>query len=148
MDGVRESIDRSRRREIRLMTSTLTSVEVLASKIPAGFDHLFTNLLKRINRVSVDIKVAGIAHDLRDYYVVRQVEFDNKTLSTPDERRGLCDLTDCQSHGRVNRIAGSADPGRDGRQRIRCADSGRSPDNFRTVQVDPKRRCVTDFHAT
>lgn len=84
MDGVRELIELSRRREIRLMTSTLTSVEVLSSKIPAGFDNLFKNLLKRINRVSVDIKVAAIAHDLRDFYVSRQAEFGNKTLSTPD----------------------------------------------------------------
>lgn len=84
MDGVRELIDLSRRREIKLMTSTLTLVEVLSSKIPAGFDSLFTNLLKRVNRVSVDIKVAGIAHDLRNYYASRQTEFGNKTLSTPD----------------------------------------------------------------
>lgn len=84
MDGVRELIELSRRREVRFMTSTLTSVEVLASKIPTGFDNLFKNLLKRINRVSVDIKVAGMAHDVRDYYASRRSEFGNKTLSTPD----------------------------------------------------------------
>jgi hypothetical protein len=90
MDGVRELIERSRRREVRLMTSTLTSVEVLTSKIPVGFDKLFSDLLRRINRVSVDIKVAGIAHDLRDFYAARQGEFGNKTLSTPDAIH-LCD---------------------------------------------------------
>ena len=66
------------------MTSALTSVEVLASKIPTGFDTLFSDLLKRINRVSMDIKVAAIAHDLRNYYSTRQAELGNKTLSTPD----------------------------------------------------------------
>lgn len=84
MDGVRELVERSRRREVRIMTSVLTSVEVLASKIPVGFDTLFVNFLKRINRVSVDIKVAAVAHDLRDFYSTRQAEFGNKTLSTPD----------------------------------------------------------------
>ena len=84
MDGVRELVERSRRREVRIMTSALTLVEVLSSKIPVGFDTLFANLLKRITRVSMDIKVAAIAHDLRDYYSIRQAEFGNKTLSTPD----------------------------------------------------------------
>jgi predicted nucleic acid-binding protein len=84
MDGVREIIERSKRREVRLMTSTLTSVEVLSSKIPTGFDTLFASLLKRISRVAVDIKVASMAHDLRNYYASRPQEFSNKTLSTPD----------------------------------------------------------------
>ena len=84
MDGVRELIELSRRREVRLMTSALTLVEVLSSKIPIGFDNLFNNLLKRINRVSVDIKVAGVANDIRNFYAARQAEFGNKTLSTPD----------------------------------------------------------------
>ena len=34
MDGVREVIDRTKRREAKIMTSVLTSVEVLSSKIP------------------------------------------------------------------------------------------------------------------
>jgi hypothetical protein len=55
MDGVREFIERSKRREVRLMTSTITLVEVLSAKIPTGFDTLFANLLKRINRVAVEI---------------------------------------------------------------------------------------------
>lgn len=84
MDGVREVIERSKRREVRLMTSTLTSVEVLTAKIPAGFDTLFVGLLKRVNRVSVDIKVAAMAHDLRNYYASHPTEFSNKILSTPD----------------------------------------------------------------
>jgi predicted nucleic acid-binding protein len=84
MDGVREVIERSKRREVRLMTSTITSVEVLSGKIPTGFDTLFSSLLKRVNRVSVDIKVAGMAHDLRNYYASRPHEFGGKTISVPD----------------------------------------------------------------
>jgi predicted nucleic acid-binding protein len=84
MDGVREVIDRSKRREVRLMTSTITSVEVLSGKIPTGFDTLFSTLLRRVNRIGVDIKVAGMAHDLRNYYSSRPQEFGGKTLSVPD----------------------------------------------------------------
>jgi len=80
MDGVREVIDRSKRREVKIITSVLTSVEVLASKIPAGMDTLFNGLLKRINRVGMDIRVASLAHDLRNHYAV----IGGKTLSTPD----------------------------------------------------------------
>lgn len=80
MDGVREVIERSGRREVKIMTSVLTSVEVLASKIPAGMDTLFEGLMKRINRVGMDVRVASIAHDLRNHYA----SLGGKTLSTPD----------------------------------------------------------------
>ena len=68
MDGVRESIDRCRRREVKIITSVLTSVEVLAARIPVGMDTHFAGLMKRISRVSVDTKVASLAHDLRNHY--------------------------------------------------------------------------------
>ena len=80
MDGVREIIERARRREVRIMTSVLTSVEVLAAKIPAGMDTLFAGLMRRINRQSMDIRVATVAHDLRNFYAAK----GGKTLSTPD----------------------------------------------------------------
>lgn len=84
MDGVRETIERHKRREVKIVTSTVTLVEVLQSKYPAGVVGLFNDLLKRATRVSVDIKVAAMAHDIRDYYSSRPGEFDRKTLSTPD----------------------------------------------------------------
>lgn len=80
MDGVRETIARWRRREVRIMTSVLTSVEVLASRIPVGMDTHFAGLLKRISRTGVDIKVTSLAHDLRNYYAQK----GGKMLSTPD----------------------------------------------------------------
>jgi predicted nucleic acid-binding protein len=80
MDGVRELIERARRRDVRLITSVLTTVEVLAAKIPAGMDTLFQNLMRRVNRQAMDIRVASIAHDLRNHYVL----LGGKTLSTPD----------------------------------------------------------------
>ncbi len=79
MDGLREVIDRSKKRDCRLMTSVLTSVEVLQAKIPAGVDAMFSGLLKRMARVGVDTKVAQLAHDIRNYYAK-----DGKSLKTPD----------------------------------------------------------------
>ncbi len=32
----------------------------------------------------MDIKIASVAHDLRDYYQTRKDEYGGKTLSTPD----------------------------------------------------------------
>ncbi len=80
MDGLREVITRYKRREVRLVTSVLTQVEVLQSKMPAGINNAFADLLKRMTRVSVDIKIAALAHDIRDHYV----KSGGKTLSVPD----------------------------------------------------------------
>ena len=80
MDGVRETIARQRRREVKIMTSVVTSVEVLSAKIPVGMDRLFADLLKRISRVGVDSRVATVAHDLRNHYAQK----GGKTVSTTD----------------------------------------------------------------
>jgi predicted nucleic acid-binding protein len=80
MAGVREIIERSKRRDCRIMTSVLTSVEVLQGKIPAGFDTLFNGLLKRTSRVGVDVKVAGLAHDIRNHLITS----GGSRLKTPD----------------------------------------------------------------
>ena len=80
MDGVREVIARHKRRECKIATSVLTQVEVPDSKLPVGF----YDLLKRINRLGVETKIATMAHDLRDHYMARSAEFGGKTLSAPD----------------------------------------------------------------
>ena len=80
MDGVREIIERSKRRDCRIMTSAITTVEVLQSTIPAGVDTMFVGLMKRVSRVSVDIKVAQLAHDIRDHYA----KTGGRKLKTPD----------------------------------------------------------------
>lgn len=79
MDGVREVIDRSKKRDCRLMTSVLTTVEVLQAKIPAGVDNLFVGLMKRMSCVSVDRKVAQLAHDIRNDHAKQ-----GKRLKAPD----------------------------------------------------------------
>jgi predicted nucleic acid-binding protein len=84
MDGVRELIARHKRREIRLMTSVLTQVEVLQSRLPVGMGSLFLEVLKRLTRMGMDIKVASLAHDIRDYYLIHSDQHGGKRLSTPD----------------------------------------------------------------
>jgi predicted nucleic acid-binding protein len=84
MDGVREVIERHKRREVRLMTSVLTFVEALESKLPVGMENLFTGLLKRVERIGMDSKCASLAHDLRNYYATKAHESAGKMLSTPD----------------------------------------------------------------
>ncbi len=86
MDGVREYIERLKRREIKIITSTLTITETTETKVGAGVLNIFDNLMKRRNltRVAVDMRVAQLARDLRDYYSQRPDEFNKKTLSVPD----------------------------------------------------------------
>lgn len=84
MDGVREVIARHKRREVRLITSTLTRIEVLESRIPAGVGNAFTDLLKRLTQLGMDTKIAGLAHDLRDYYSKDTAVHGGKNLSSPD----------------------------------------------------------------
>jgi predicted nucleic acid-binding protein len=79
MDGVREVIERSRKRDCRIMTSVLTSIEVLQAKIPAGMDTMFNGLLRRMARVGIDTKVAQMAHDIRNHYAK-----ESRNVKTPD----------------------------------------------------------------
>lgn len=84
MDGVREIIQRHKRREVKIITSVLATVEVLQCKLPAGMETLLSGIMKRLDqRIGMDSKVANLAHDLRNYYSSRPTEFDT-TLATPD----------------------------------------------------------------
>ena len=86
MDGVREYVERLRRREISIITSTLTLAEVTETKVGAGVMNIFDDVFKRRNlsRIAVDHRIAKLARDLKDYYSGRPEEFNNKTLATPD----------------------------------------------------------------
>ena len=79
MDGVREIVERSKRRDCRIMTSVITTVEVLQAKIPAGVDTFFNGLMRRVSRVGVDTKVALMAHEIRNHYALA-----GKNMKTPD----------------------------------------------------------------
>lgn len=84
MAGVREVITRSKKRDVILMTSVITTTEILQSRLPAGVATLYTGTMRRLEQKSVDSKIARLAHDLRDFYMRRTNEFAGKTLSTPD----------------------------------------------------------------
>ena len=84
MNAVRDLIDRQKRREIKIITSTLTSVEALQSHLPAGMERLFNDFMKRIPRIGLDTKIASIAHDIRDHYQRNKDQNGGKLLTTPD----------------------------------------------------------------
>ena len=85
MDGVREVINRLNKRQLSIMTSVLTITEISASKLPAGSDDLFEQVLQRpnVSKVSVDIKIARLARELRNYYITKN-GVDGLTLTVPD----------------------------------------------------------------
>lgn len=84
MSGVREVVERAKRREVIIMTSVITHSEILQSQMPAGMERLLTGFMRRIQCKSVDMKIAKLAHDLRDHYVQKKLENKGKTLATPD----------------------------------------------------------------
>ncbi len=86
MDGVREFVDKLRKGQISIITSTMTYVEVTTAKLPIGVTTLLEDVFKKRNlqKIAVDIKIAKLARDLRDYYSLRASEHNNKTLSSPD----------------------------------------------------------------
>ncbi|MCX7384162.1 MAG: type II toxin-antitoxin system VapC family toxin [Alphaproteobacteria bacterium] len=83
MDGVREVIERHKHRDVKIMTSSLTQVEVLNSKLPTGLADMFANFMRRINQASLDNKIAKLAHDIRDHYAIK-AKITGKKLTTPD----------------------------------------------------------------
>lgn len=70
MQAVQDIIEKVQKREITIITSTITQTEIAACKVGKGALTTFDDLLKRKNlqRISVDIKIAKIARELRDYY--------------------------------------------------------------------------------
>ncbi len=85
MTGVFDCLNRFKRREISLMTSVLTLTEITVAKIPAGTETLLETAMQRPNfsKISVDLKIARLGRDLRNYYLGKQ-EYGGKTLSVPD----------------------------------------------------------------
>jgi hypothetical protein len=86
MEGVEDALGRFKRREVELMTSTITVIEASAAKIETPQFAQFEDAIQRTNfsRISVDIPVAKLARNLRDYYHQRVAEFRGLNLSIPD----------------------------------------------------------------
>lgn len=93
MVGVIDTIERLKRREVTLITSTITQTEIAACNVGQLVMPLLDDLMKRknIQRLSVDIKISQMARTLRDFYQNEPYKLDkdgnkigSKTLSVPD----------------------------------------------------------------
>lgn len=86
MDGVAGVLDRFRKREVSLITSVITLVEISSAKLPAGIGGLVEDVMQRPNftKLAVDIRVAKLARDLRNHYLDRAAQYGGKTLTLPD----------------------------------------------------------------
>lgn len=86
MDGIADVIDRFHKRRLSLITSVITITEISLAKIPAGLDTLLEDVMQRSNftRVAVDIRVARLARDIRNYYLSRPEQYGNSTVTVPD----------------------------------------------------------------
>jgi len=72
--------------QLILTTSAITLTEVLSGKLPADKKEAFPNLFKRPNILCIEttLKIAQLAHKIRDYYIRNTTDFGGKTVSTPD----------------------------------------------------------------
>jgi predicted nucleic acid-binding protein len=86
MDGLLESLARFKRRECSIATSVLTLTELTDAKMPAGTEALLEEVMQRPNfsRIAVDIRIANLARDLRNYYLAREVQYNGHTIMVPD----------------------------------------------------------------
>lgn len=85
MDGVREVISKLNKRQVTIMTSVLTITEISSAKLPAGTQGMLEQVMQRPNmsRVSVDLKIASLARDLRNHYITKNGAA-GLTLTVPD----------------------------------------------------------------
>jgi Predicted nucleic acid-binding protein, contains PIN domain len=86
LEGIHDCLEQLKKRQISLMTSVLTYTEITSLKIPAGVETLFDEVMQRPNcaKIGVDMRVAKLARDLRNYYLAKPDEFQGKTLTAPD----------------------------------------------------------------
>lgn len=86
MEGIRDCIERVKKRQISIVTSVLTYTEITVAKVPAGADNLFEEVMQRPNcgKIGVDMRIARLARDLRNYYLLKPTQYGGKTLTAPD----------------------------------------------------------------
>lgn len=84
MDALAQCVKRFKRGQVKIVTSVLTYTELTTAKLPAGMLERFEEVLQRPNsgKISVDIKVAKLARDLRNFYI--DTRTDNLTITLPD----------------------------------------------------------------
>ena len=85
MEAVQNCLERFKKGQLSLMTSVLTVTEITVAKIPAGIETQLDEVMQRSNftRLSVDIRVAKLARDLRNHYLIDQ-HYNGNTVTVPD----------------------------------------------------------------
>jgi predicted nucleic acid-binding protein len=86
MDGVNDVAHKILADHVILLTSTLTSAEILESTLNEIAKRRFTDLFKRKNlqRASADERVMELTSKIRDYYQQKKEVDQLPTLTTPD----------------------------------------------------------------
>lgn len=86
MDAIASMIDQFNKRQISLITSVITLTEISIAKIPAGTEGLLEDVMQRSNftRLAVDIRVAKVARDIRNWYLSREDQYHGSTVTVPD----------------------------------------------------------------
>lgn len=86
MEGIHDCLERLKKRQISIMTSVITYTEITSLKIPAGVETMLEEVLQRPNcaKLGVDMRVAKLARDLRNYYLDKTSQYSGKTLNVPD----------------------------------------------------------------
>ena len=86
MDAIQDCLKRFKSRESSLMTSVLTITQITVAKIPAGVETQLEELMKRptFTQIAADIRVAKLARDLRNYYLIHDTQYGGKTVTVPD----------------------------------------------------------------
>ena len=86
MDGVNDVATKIHNDHIILLTSTLTSVEILESTLNDLARQRLADLFKRRNcqQCAPDNRVMRLTHNIRDYYQQKKLVDGLPTLSTPD----------------------------------------------------------------
>lgn len=86
MEGIHDCLERVKKRQISIMTSVVTYTEITTLKIPAGVETMLEEVMQRPNcaKIGVDMRVAKLARDLRNYYLARPDTYGGKTIATPD----------------------------------------------------------------
>ena len=86
MDGVNDVANKIHKDHVILLTSTITTAEILESTLTEVAKQRLTDLFKRKNfqQVAADGRVMKLSHEIRDYYQQRKDIDQLPTVTTPD----------------------------------------------------------------
>lgn len=84
-EGIREIVTKVEKGTAKLITSTITTVELLECDLPIGAKEIYEKLMQRrmMSAISADIRVTALASQIRNFYKNDPV-FNKKTVCTPD----------------------------------------------------------------